>query len=301
MGIEPVENVFLRETVPDSVRIKVWNCITENILLHNYSSNLHGYAFRDFFKVYANNYKPTRMEHMPYHWDEVRQFFEKEIFESTWYELLNFLELLCACEKSGILKVELGVTPTFDDTLAALSNTSDIHDLTKKKHEIPDALPSKFNEILESEKMAYRIVNGLVTEVSSEEEVIEIEKAVSNNPFEGAKLHLRTALKLMSDKENPDFRNSIKESISAVEGVARNLTGENKLSKALASLEKQNIIHASSKEAINKLYGWTSGENGIRHALMDETSLTLADARYIYICCSAFVNYLIDSTKDLNV
>ena len=41
--------------------------------------------------------------------------------------------------------------------------------------------------------------------------------------------------------------------------------------------------------------GVPNDAEGIRHALLDEPSLTNADARFMLVCCSAFVNYVIDS------
>jgi len=50
----------------------------------------------------------------------------------------------------------------------------------------------------------------------------------------------------------------------------------------------------------NKIYGWTSDEGGIRHALSDkgDVEITLADARYMLVSCSAFVNYLISNAEN---
>jgi hypothetical protein len=42
----------------------------------------------------------------------------------------------------------------------------------------------------------------------------------------------------MSDWDNPDYRNSIKESVSAVETAAKFVTGEGTLGSALNKIEK---------------------------------------------------------------
>ena len=49
----------------------------------------------------------------------------------------------------------------------------------------------------------------------------------------------------MSDRQRPDYRNSIKESISAVESIAQQLSGNNKatLDDALKILEKKGKLH----------------------------------------------------------
>ncbi|MFT7288883.1 MAG: hypothetical protein ACI87W_003007 [Halieaceae bacterium] len=62
----------------------------------------------------------------------------------------------------------------------------------------------------------------------------------STDRFGGARVHLQTALSLMNDRDMPDYRNSIKESISAVEAVASVIVSEEHttLGKALGILER---------------------------------------------------------------
>lgn len=59
-------------------------------------------------------------------------------------------------------------------------------------------------------------------------------------------------------------------------------------------MEKNKSIPPSIKNAYSALYGYTSNENGIRHAMLEKSELTYADARYMLIVCSAFVNYVIE-------
>ena len=51
-------------------------------------------------------------------------------------------------------------------------------------------------------------------------------------------IHLNAALEKYAQRPIGDYRNSIKESISAVEALCREKTGENTLGKALNKLEK---------------------------------------------------------------
>ncbi len=121
-----------------------------------------------------------------------------------------------------------------------------------------------------------------------------IEESIRDSELAGVSAHIDRALALYADRENPDFRNSIKESISAVEGIARVVSGNDKatLGDALKAIEKNGQLHTALKEGFLKLYGYTSNEQGIRHAMLDEPNLTQADARYFLVSCSAFVNYL---------
>jgi hypothetical protein len=53
--------------------------------------------------------------------------------------------------------------------------------------------------------------------------------------------------------------------------------------------------------AFDKLYGFTSSDNGIRHKLLEESKLTFVDARFMLIACSAFINYLVSKAYDANI
>jgi hypothetical protein len=98
----------------------------------------------------------------------------------------------------------------------------------------------------------------------------------------------------MSNKENPDYRNSIKESISAVESIAKSITGKPKatLGEALKVLEVSNKLHPALKNSFLSLYGYTSDEGGIRHSMLAEPDLTIADAKFFLLSCASFINYL---------
>ncbi len=109
-------------------------------------------------------------------------------------------------------------------------------------------------------------------------------------------LHMQTALKhLSAAQKEPDYRNSIKESISAVEACCREITGKHKLDDALNNLQAKGIkINGEMKKGFEKLYYYTNdAKSGIRHALMvDENKPTKDEAVYMMVVCSAFINYL---------
>jgi len=150
------------------------------------------------------------------------------------------------------------------------------------------------NRILERELSGFRLISGLVTPVTAKEEVEAVKEAVGDVRYKGVATHLRQALEHLSNRKNPDYRNSIKESISAVESLARELTKDPKatLGDALKLLEKAERLHPALKKGLSALYGYTSDEQGIRHAMLEEPSLSATDAAFFLVSCSAFINYL---------
>ena len=86
----------------------------------------------------------------------------------------------------------------------------------------------------------------------------------------------------------------IKESISAVESIAKKLApGEKTLGSALNKIGKKDDLHPALKSGFSSLYGYTNDEEGIRHALSESSSVEEPEARLMFIMCAAFCNYLI--------
>jgi len=95
----------------------------------------------------------------------------------------------------------------------------------------------------------------------------------------------------LADRKDPDYENSTKESISAVESIAKEITERE---KPLNALTQSLQLHPSFKDALDKLYNWTSTDGGIRHGASSK-SLTPDQntARFMLVICSSFVNYII--------
>lgn len=157
---------------------------------------------------------------------------------------------------------------------------------------------NQYNVILEQEKAGYRIVSGEIAPITNRTEIATIEQS-SNTAFQSVNQHIQKALNLYADIKAPDYENSIKESISAVEAMCCIITGISganaTLGKALKKLKDCGVhIHPAMENAFLSLYGYTSDEDGIRHGGIDFKSAPAEDAKYMLISCSAFVNYLIE-------
>lgn len=152
------------------------------------------------------------------------------------------------------------------------------------------------NCVFEQECVGYRFVNGQIVEITDENEIKEIEQAASS-PFNACRSHIAKAVGFLADRENKDYKNCVKESISAVEAICKIIAAEpsSDLSKAIKHLKKGGIhIHPTLELAWEKIYAYTCDVGGIRHAeKLFESDVTFEEAKYMLISCSAFVNYLI--------
>jgi len=263
-----------KDFMDDSLRNRLWNLL---ILFYWSSMNEPKYTterknVEAFIIRMWDNYFKRPLDAMPedsYNlYKEIGEYF----FECSWFEVYDFLEFMS-------------------------NNYPD--------KSINEEFKDMCNSILEEELSAYRFVGNRIVEITSEEEISEIERALET-PFGPIKVHLKNALEKMSDKKSPDYRNSIKESISAVEAICRIITGEERatLGKALDIIEREGRIelHPAIKKAFDSLYGYTSSAEGIRHALLDKKlSLSLEDAKFMLVSCSAFINYLIAKANKANI
>jgi AbiJ-like protein len=262
------------ESIDDDLKNSLWNAITLIFFDEvNYNRNHHGESKHCnltilFTCLWIHHFKKP-IDEIPYYFSDTVSSLKEWLFSATWYQILDFVE---ACSKYG-----------------------------------PDDAKENFiracNSYLERENSAYRFINQQLAEITSELEIEAVDQALNiSDSYGGTKKHLETALSLMSDRSKPDYRNSIKESISAVESLAKILSGNDKatLGEALKVIEKNGNLHQALKSAFSSLYGYTNDAEGIRHALLEESTLKKADARFMLVSCSNFVNYLIELSDEQN-
>ena len=159
------------------------------------------------------------------------------------------------------------------------------------------------NELFQKEYVGYRFIDGEITPISDDIEIEEIKQSLDIE-FQGCKSHIKKALGFLSDREKPDYKNSIKESISAVESICKIITKSDTatLNEALQKLKEHGVeLHGALKKSFSSLYGYASDEGGIRHAEgLLESKVTFEEAKYMLVSCCAFVNYLIAEYGKIN-
>jgi hypothetical protein len=261
------------ESIDTELQNGLWNIIK---LLFVDPIASHRLEFNGFAIKLWNHFYKLPVDRIPEYEFEIKDFIRKRFFEDEWYESYDFIEFLL--------------------------NLEFVH--YNKKTEFVDTL----NSILEREFSGYRIIDNLIAPISNELELEEISSANKNtsqfSSLNGANIHLENALDLLSDRKNPNYRNSIKESISAVEATCRIITNENTLGKALNKLEEKGLnINNQLKAGFDKIYAYTNDkESGIRHAIVQQPNEPdFSDAKYMLVSCSSFINYLIIKAKKIRL
>ena len=248
-----------RESMDDDLRTGLWN------------------VFYTCFPSSISAYEPTAIPHPICH--NIWVDFEKNpADEEQWIED-RFVKTIIL-EKDWIVVFDL-----VEFVIDALVSYD------RKYQDNLNAFIKGCNFVLERENSAYRIVQRLVTEITSEEEIQSINQAMTVS-FSGVKMHIHQAYSLFSNRDDPDYRNSIKESISAVESLAKEVTRDDKAT--LGKLTNKLKLNSAFAASLASLYGFTSNEYGIRHGVTGEPlHVDQNTARFVLITCSAFVNYII--------
>jgi hypothetical protein len=185
--------------------------------------------------------------------------------------------------------------PLIYDLLEYLVGAADIVSLGKVR--VADAIATA-NDVLQREHSGFRFIAGELTRNIHPAEAGAVEDARSRaaaSGLDGVRQHIEQALALFGKRPDPDFRNTIKEAISAVEGTVKLIQGAKTggLSGALDALSERIEIHAALKAGLKQLYGFTSDADGIRHPILDASNVDEDDARFMIVTCSAAVNWII--------
>src|SRR5271157_1397824 len=277
IGKKPIRSAIQIESMDDDLRNSLWNVFRE-FAFGKIVSNENRILFPappifwalwiDFLKKPLGTSGSTLGDAE----GRLNQWFFRE---AQWYEIYDFMEFV-----SRNALQQLGI---------------DANEIRKR-----------CNEILERELSGYRFVGDYLAPITTETELKEIEEVLGvseENQLNGVKEHVSAALAKLSDRKEPDYRNSIKESISAVESISKVISGDPKadLGKALKIIKTKIGLHAALEQGFLKIYGYTSDEGGIRHALLEESNCDFHDAKYMLVSCSAFINYLIMKSQKAGI
>ena len=265
-GFKPVKNIVQIESMDDDLRNSLWNAVhifylsssKPHIALESSpNTSMHIFCillWRDYFR--------EPIDAMPVMCVGAIKHLRNHFFSCKWNEVYDFLQFMA-------------------------TNYPDEENNGKFKEFC--------NSMLKRELSGYRFIGDVIAPITSEQEIAEIEEALTNkDSLQPITIHLQSALNLLSDKESPDYRNSIKESISAIETICKLITKNERasLSQTIQVITSKIELHSDLQEAFYKLYGYTSDAEGIRHSLMDKPDLDFEDAKFMLVTCSAFANYL---------
>lgn len=180
----------------------------------------------------------------------------------------------------------------------------DVLQFVLRHNMVPSESFDAIKSILEDGLCAYMLVEDGPTIVpiaipEQRESIEESFQVLASGPFDGARAHLRESADCISAG---DYAGSVRESIHAVESVARRLDegAKKSLSPALEALSHKGVeIHGAFKSGIENLYGYTNDESGIRHSLIEgkAAKVDVEDAAFLFGACASFAAYLVSKAR----
>lgn len=271
-GFKDHNDFIQTDSMDESLRNSLWN-----IIVTTYYDSEYNY-FEKLTNYVAFHFRKSIMDEIPFSDYEKREWLKKYYYNLEWFEVYDLIEFL-------------------------VSNHSLI---TEDSDYETEELINLWNVILERENSGFRFIAGVLTPITNKTEITEVNKTLEltlSLKLQGPHNHIKTAIDLLGKKPNPDYRNSIKESISAIESICKIISQENSqgLAGALKVLSEKVNIHGALSKAFLNLYGYTSNADGIRHSLLEESKVGFDEAKYMLVSCSAFMNYLISKSIEAKV
>jgi hypothetical protein len=275
-GYKPIKQSIQIESIDESLRNGLWSLLkiycwdsvqlSSGIYSGYYLNSSSNEKIRTLCKRLWFNHFKKPLDQLSNDWIEVLDELRRYYFECKWYEVYDFIEYIGNNYESDQFT---------EDFMRAC------------------------NQLLEKEISAYRFLDGVLTRITEKQEIDEIEEAIEASRGPVSK-HLHRSLELLSDKKAPDYRNSIKESISAVESLVAITLKADKgtLGQLIKKLEIEIGLHPALKTAFSSLYGYSSDEGGIRHALTELEKVDFNDAKFMLVVCSAFINFVKGKTQN---
>lgn len=273
-GYEQLPQPMQLEELSDDLRREIWNSIRELLL-----------EKREYFTSY-------------YFKDDAKRFIERvfgQIFRRHEDEIETAYEPVLASFKSIVLQMK------FHELLSAIEIVVNDRDSHQK---FLERLKVSFDRHaaaywLDTSSRPFRFYPR-----SSKEQGEATQRAIETireSGMEGAATHLHQATEHINARQYAD---SVADSIHAVESVARRIDpkANRTLDPALDSLKGTGVLkHTAFVEAFKKLYGYTSDEQGIRHALLDQKSadVGLDEAVFMFGACASFAAYLVNKHRQM--
>jgi AbiJ-like protein len=263
-GYKPIREQIQKESVDKETRTLLWNYL--KVVLwdewepYRYGWTTHSEHVNQLMRRMWVHHFNASLDNLPafdpYETNGAYGIIKRDLMEGKWFEVYDFLEFVVQnWSGGGVDNIAVGI-----------------------------------NSILEKQLCGFRFVDKKIVPITDQQELNAIDQAGSNAP-DSVKRHISRAVELLSDRTSPDYRNSVKEAISAIEALCQTITGDKKgtLGKLLGKVDG---LHPAFKAALSSMYGFTSDAQGIRHALLDEPTLTFTDAKFFLVQASAFINYI---------
>ena len=272
-GFVKPREIFQIDGLDGRTKNRIWNWIIENfinkITLRKYTNCIELNCSHTLKHVFCDVYGESADDPSLFTLDTITSYFKTRLFSGPFWGFLDIVELIVA-----------PWMPTIDKPYG-------------KDHALQI---KRINDILEQEKVGWRLTNGLMTKFVEKVEIEAIEDSLKTE-HNSVTEHIQSALRSFADRNNPDYRNAIQESFYAVEAWLKNESGNSKseFRSALQMLKDKGKldIHPALMNVFGGFYAYMSDEKGLRHALLDKSAkFDFEETKCMIVFCCTMINYL---------
>ena len=271
-GIDPLPQVAILGELSKNARNRFWG-----IIYNSFYKSGKGWdgvekvgepwltTLYRYHVLYLQNPPDEFDQDFQLHFDRIKEL----ILNGEYNRVIDFLEYVLRSPSSALKRLRHDIALVLEECMCAYT-------------------------IIEDEKGISIVPTSLPEQKKSIEEAFQ---SLTAEPFKAARKHLMKSAECI---KSGDPHGSIRESIHAVESVARRIdaSAATSLKPALDALSKKIALHPAFKKGIEVLYGYTSDEGGIRHADIDnKTSVDKEDALFMFGACAAFSAYLVNKAR----
>ncbi|MDP2283682.1 MAG: hypothetical protein Q8L06_06045, partial [Pseudohongiella sp.] len=176
-----------------------------------------------------------------------------------------------------------------------------------EKSDIQEYISTELQRLFLEERLGYEFTDGQVRRAGRKHTIDLTTKAqvVLGDPrLATARTHYQKALQFFRSPSHPDYANSVKESVCAVEAAGRELFPNSK-AKTLGELAAwfQKTTEVSMPKSLAKIigdvYGYRNGGDGVAHGGASGGQPTAEVAEFILSVCASQIIYLVDLANSL--
>ena len=265
------------EHLSEGIRIQIWNLIRS--LLMDKSKDTVGMTFfatddgKRFVERVLGRLTRRPEDEINMNYEQTMKFVKNVVLQKDFNSVLDLLELVSNEDASWRPFAE------------------QVHHLFERH-----AAPYRFDS---SQSPFHFIPRGSKEQGEATQRAVD---TLRQAQMDGPTTHLRKAAE---DMNGGRYAESVGNSIHAVESVARLIDPKaaKTLGPALKSLKDGGVLnHEALAKAFSALYGYSSNEQGIRHALLDrsEANVGLDEAMFMYGACASFAAYLVNKHRQIS-
>lgn len=185
-----------------------------------------------------------------------------------------------------------------------LVEVSDLKDqrIIATKQEVEKYFTEEMNILLFEENFDYKFKNGQFERagrLQTQKSIKRMGAVLSSSSLSIVRQHYIKAVKFFNNIEDPDYKNSIKESLCALELCIELTTGKpasKNFTRSIKELEGNGKLQIPPQiaESIIKVFAYRGGGQGVAHAAPNGSKTTKLEAELILNITAAYITYIVD-------